>query len=301
MAVAIYDNDTYRGLSAVAGYGEYWRVDQTLGFKGDVLTSLKIQPFTRVILYEHENYGGKALVIDGPKEIPKLTNYVGGMNDKTTSMRVQRLEPSAQFKAECCSGKRSVYECGEYASGGAICTNAMAGFCGVPSNISNDMCKTWCRNNTAYCDASVRSYCASNPNDSYCTCVLSKAGDPKYGVNPLCVDKKCMDTGYATTNMKNTQCPNVINCTVKNQLINSGVVISNNIQTDQNCGNEASTTQDEIVTDTSFTGKAKKWWSEQTQMIQYLILFVFVLIVVLIVYAIFDDDDKYERTYSGLY
>jgi hypothetical protein len=110
-----------------------------------------------------------------------------------------------------------------------------------------------------------------------------------------------MDTGYATTNMKNTQCPNVINCTVKNQLINSGVVISNNIQTDQNCGNEASTTQDEIVTDTSFTGKAKKWWGEQTQMIQYLILFVFVLIVVLIVYAIFDDDDKYERTYSGLY
>jgi hypothetical protein len=47
--------------------------------------------------------------------------------------------------------------------------------------------------------------------------------------------------------MRNTACPTVVNCDIKNYLENSGVILSNSVPIQQNCGDTGSVTQSDIV------------------------------------------------------
>jgi hypothetical protein len=64
---------------------------------------------------------------------------------------------------------------------------------------------------------------------------MSPLSDPKYGVNPKCFDKNCVAGGYMTTSMLAASCPNIVNCDVQAQLLNSGVSLSG-LTINQNCG-----------------------------------------------------------------
>lgn len=124
----------------------------------------------------------------------------------------------------------------------------MANYC------SNDPrhpeCLNWCKrlaaNKDGFCDSIYNSWCNVHPNDPICTCIKSPLQDPKIGLNPKCNDKKCIDTGYLTQNMINTNCPDITNCSIQPLITNSGVQVTG-INIDQKCGNN-NATNDAAVT-----------------------------------------------------
>lgn len=96
-------------------------------------------------------------------------------------------------------------------------------------------------------DAAVTTFCTKNPNNALCTCINSNA-TTKLGINPKCVDAKCLATGYLTGNQVATACPNVVSCTQINNLKNAGISLISTIETSQNCG-ESSATEEPVTED----------------------------------------------------
>jgi hypothetical protein len=233
--VVVYTDTNYSGTSAQIGYDNAFSTMQALGLPNDSISSIRVAAFTQVTLYADNNYSGSTLFISGPADIPDFQNYSGGFNDRASSIIVAKVNPSNEIKVSCCTGTRSAYTCGDYAPGSPTCEAAMRSYC-TADNISDSRCKTWCRTND--CDDAVNQYCAANPSDPYCACIKSKATNY---ANPKCVDKACLDSGYLTTSMRSTACPTVITCEVKNQLTNSGVILSNTVPIQQNCGGVTST------------------------------------------------------------
>lgn len=283
MAAYIYQDDNYRGTSASLQYGDYYSVRNTTGLSNDSITSVRVKPFTRVILYDDAYYSGRSLVVDGPKDIPNLKNYAGDMNDTISSIRVIRMEPSLNAKVNCCTGV-SGGNCGEFVPGSARCSSVMAEYCSNPTNIGTNICKTWCRDNTTVCDSAVIAWCASHPSDPYCTCINSKAT----GINPTCVDKACIETGYATTNMKTIKCPDQINCTVKNELYNNGVSVFTQIPIEQDCGGGSptgNTANDSVSTGAGIGGLLEGVQNWATALMpNTLLLIVFIMFVFIAIY-----------------
>lgn len=123
----------------------------------------------------------------------------------------------------------------------AAYNNLMYDFCAVQSNYDNPACKAWASSNTAMNDVPVQNWCsrATNAGKPFCACVNSKLKDPKYGINPVCVDGACIAGGYITSNMRAIQCPEIVNCTQQTTINNAGVSIGNTVPIEQNCGNTA--------------------------------------------------------------
>lgn len=220
-------------------YGSY-PMPNNIGIPNDSISSIKVAPFTKVTLYADYNYGGSNISIYGPKEIPDLSVYGGGFEDVTSSIIVTRMEPTIDVKMACCQGQTASYECGEYQPGTATCANVIAQYCDA-SHMGEAQCQAWCRQNPAQCDNVAVQYCNTNPSSPFCTCLKSPA-NVKGIVNPKCVDKQCLDTGYLTSAMQNTNCPSIVDCSVKTELANSGVILSNTIPVQQNCGNTTGVT-----------------------------------------------------------
>lgn len=113
------------------------------------------------------------------------------------------------------------------------------------ANLDAIECRQWCKQKSdsgdGVCDGAVSAWCDSNPSDPYCACIKSPLMDPKFGINPKCNDRKCIDTGYITQNMKNTNCPDITNCDVQTKMLNSGVQLAG-VTVNQNCGKPTETT-----------------------------------------------------------
>lgn len=160
------------------------------------------------------------------------------------------------------------------------CDNAMAIHCAMGSNAVNDVkCKEWRSARPAQAnaisintirsnpdlladpdtqlfakslansgdpslDSAVYNFCSRNPDNKLCTCINSKALTD-LGINPKCVDAKCLETGYLTANQVSTDCPDIISCTQINNLKQSGLSLVSSIKTNQSCGNETDTTTEE--------------------------------------------------------
>lgn len=253
-------------------YGEYPDI-RDLGFKDNQLSSLTVAPFTKVIIYQNFNFSGRSVEFIGPRTVNKLTDY--SMNDKVSSIKVIRMDPPSDQILNCCNNKDSTWEkCGEYSSLFAYhqycpadltraCCNDAEFRSGVGAKICKDIfdkgdpaskcpglykyhccdklgddpkCQNWFRENPTVCDRAANFYCGENPDDPICSCINSPARS--VGVaNPLCVDQKCLNTGYVTANMRNTPCPPMVNCDTQTALKNAGVVLSDNTTIVQNCGN----------------------------------------------------------------
>lgn len=203
-----------------------------VGFPNDALSSIKIAPFTKVSLYCDGAYGGCRFDYMGPMEIPDLGAV--GFNDSMSSMQVIPLPPTIDSQIACCNGTSDAYQCGKYVPGSAACVDSMTQYCST--NLSDPKCKAWCKDNTAICDQYVQTYCDSHPSDPYCACVKSPAKGVG-GINPKCIDANCLNTGYLTTAMKNTNCPSIIDCSIQTTLANTGIIFSNTTPIQQNCGN----------------------------------------------------------------
>lgn len=134
--------------------------------------------------------------------------------------------------------------------------------------------------NFGQCDLLFGPYCKATPTDPKCACINSPT--VTYSQNPLCQDRACIDTGYATASMmnsKSTGC-SIISCTVAETLINNGGVQLADPTIDQRCGATATTTATASSTGgfLSFTGM------NTTTMV---ILGVIALIVIAAIYFLF--------------
>lgn len=101
-------------------------------------------------------------------------------------------------------------------------------------------CRTLANAGDGSCDAIYTSYCASNPTHPLCSCISSKANTTGI-VNPKCISADCLQNGFITSNMVTTKCPDVINCSMQNNIYNNGMTISQGINIEQNCGKKNDT------------------------------------------------------------
>lgn len=260
--VQIWDGVNYQGNTAGLTYKKYANMTG-IGIADNAITSLKIAPFTQVTLYDGINYAAPSLVIYGPKEIPNLSIYTSNFNDRASSIAVIRLEPDINTKMTCCQSGTSG-TCGEFVPGAAVCQTVSTAYCS--ERMWDPKCQSWCRANPAICDPMAIEYCKTYFNDPFCSCILSPVQTAGV-INPKCVDKTCLTSGYLTTNMLSTACPNQITCEVKNYLTNTGVILSNTIPVQQNCGGGSSPqpsppiVTNPVTTDdtTAITGLSSTW------------------------------------------
>ncbi|EDX82767.1 hypothetical protein S7335_1070 [Synechococcus sp. PCC 7335] len=54
----------------------------------DQISSLKVLGGTAAAFFEHENFGGKRLLVFGPESINNLSEMPGGWNDKISSVQI---------------------------------------------------------------------------------------------------------------------------------------------------------------------------------------------------------------------
>jgi hypothetical protein len=84
----------------------------------------------------------------------------------------------------------------------------------------------------ATCDTFMFDYCKTHPTDPKCTCINSKVPMPQ------CNDGSCSNTGYLTSTMANTPCPDVVNCTAVSNYVSSGAISFVTPQQSQQCGSQ---------------------------------------------------------------
>ncbi|MEQ1678488.1 MAG: hypothetical protein ABL876_17465 [Chitinophagaceae bacterium] len=84
--VIIYTDGNYKGQSAALLPGTYSTMSQASGFPDKALSSLKVPPGYRVVLYEYVNFGGKSYTITESKS----GFIISGWNDKASSIKVYR-------------------------------------------------------------------------------------------------------------------------------------------------------------------------------------------------------------------
>lgn len=283
-----------------ANYGIYPNLS-IIGIPPGWVWSVEVAAWTQLILYSQPNYAGSQLSLHGPVSIPNLASYRIPFGGMTQSLKVVRTEPSAAVKMACCNGTKPSYECGEYKPGTAQCTTAINNYCST--NMQDKQCQAWCRSNSALCDNYVQAWCDLHPTDPYCACIKSPA-QVKGLINPKCIDRNCLNTGYLTTTMQNTNCPSMVNCDVQVSLANSGISLANTVPIQQNCGaNNATTgvntqTPNNTPTQTTPTGTQTTPTGTQTTITQpdtliqpnmtqiLLIVLIFILIICVVVIAI---------------
>ena len=236
--LTVYADENYNGITLGLNIGQYPSV-ANVGIPNDSVTSLRVAAFTKVVLYENDEFTGASITLLGPIDIPNLKYYAGGFNDRVSSIQVINLPPTLDFQAKCCRGINDAASCGKYSPGSAACATTLSQYCGTHMNESE--CQSYCRANSSVCDAYVNSYCANYPSDPFCACIRSPA-QVKGIVNPKCVDSKCLTSGYLTKKIKNANCPSIVDCSIQTSLVNNGVLLSYTVPIQQNCGNNATPT-----------------------------------------------------------
>lgn len=233
--LTVWIAENYNSASGVINipYGEYANVSN-IGVPNNSISSIKVAPFTVVVMWEDFNFGGAVTTIYGPIEIPRMYAWNGGWNDRVSSLKVVRFEPPVADKLKCCQGQSTAYSCGEFQPGSQACNTTYSNYCAA-DKLGDPMCQLWCRQNTHACDPRAVQYCGANPADPFCSCILSPANVNNV-INPKCADKKCINSGYVTTAMQTSNCPSIVNCSVRVNLENSGVTLSENVPIQQNCG-----------------------------------------------------------------
>lgn len=272
----LYKGRNYSDTAVKLGPGRYEDIATASGMPRGAVSSIKVAAFTAVTLYSERVFGGKSIRIQGPDEIPDLSRYSTGFDDKTASVIVESTATPATL-LRCCTTP-GMDKCGDYVAGSPMCEKIVGDHC--VANIGSPYCQQWCRKNTERCDSAVIAWCAKNPNDPYCTCINSKAGKI---ANPKCVDAKCIRTGYMTTGMERTACPDIIDCSIRAKLINNGVSLATIVPIQQNCGG----TSDTQVTTSQDIPPATTASPSMTILI--LLFFVVLVAIALAIYVLGDD------------
>jgi hypothetical protein len=292
--VVFYGYSNFYGPATAIANGSYATM-AGLGIPDNSISALRIGPWTKVTLYTDANYAGKSIVLTGPQDIPSLATLTPNLDYQASSVKVERVNPSIAQQIDCCSGKSLPSACVGYTSGTPACSSAYATFCAT--NMKDPRCQAWARANTEVADSIAAAYCKQNPNDPFCACIMS-AANVNGVINPKCADQKCLASGYLTTTMKNSNCPDVINCTVQAALKNTGVSLAS-VPIQQNCGstgNTGSTTSTPPVNALDIAGTGM---SESS----IIMIFVFIAIIFSIIMTVWwvssRKGDRPEKSGEG--
>ncbi len=187
--------------------------------------------------------------------------------------------------------------------------STIADMCAVSDNLSLPVCKARCLANQGSCDAQASSWCATHPTDVFCACLTSKIADVKYGINPKCVDAACMQPGVYLSSASNaTQCPSIVNCSIQQNIKNTGVMIGTSVTLEQNCSGGGTVTPP--VGGGGTTTQPTSAWYLSTVNIggkDYTMLTILMVVVFLVVLLITggvliafsgDDDEEEQETHT---
>lgn len=213
-----------------------------IGFPEDVLSGIRIPPFTKVTLWDGRdqtgNYvtltaGASALSIQDLKNVPADNDPGTDFEDRTKSIMVVAAA-SPELTLDCCKGGLQSTYCGAYQPGGNLCTANMRSYCST--RMGSLECQQWCRDNPGKCDTEALNYCKTAPaGNLFCACINS----PIKGLvaNPTCLDMQCMNSGYKTAGML-ANCPPItsIECTQINNIAAGGKIMLNQFNFTQSCG-----------------------------------------------------------------
>ena len=112
--VTVYKDTNYGGASVKYGVGSHNYNEIRRNDPGDdAISSVKVDPGYRVILYWDPNYRGRSLTLT--KDTPNLVNY--GANDQPSSLRVEKIPVNGLFKMwanEGYSGSSATWKVGEF-------------------------------------------------------------------------------------------------------------------------------------------------------------------------------------------
>jgi len=169
---------------------------------------------------------------------------------------------------------------------------------GIDSDRSN---KTICSElweNPTICDPHMIQWCGEEENEDnpLCTCINSPV--PKY--NPLCVDSKCLNTGYSTANMSRLPCPDIIDCSAQLELgeVGGGVDIGA-FNVEQNCGKvEDETNNTNNANNANNANNTNDANDTNIAVVLLFILFVFIIIAAGGLYYI---KQQYKQSYPQQY
>jgi len=258
-AVILYQHPNYGGIQWPLNSANISDLS-TAGISDNSVSSIKIAPFTKVTMYSDKGFAGTNKVFVGPANIPDLNavkDSSGDWNDRMSSIKVSQFDPTPEELAKCCSGTAAETDsvaCGPYTPGSQACTSSLMRYCtgtdmlGTsvgPGHLDQPACQSWCKRNPEYCDAAVIAYCkGAGSGTPFCSCLNSPA-TTRGLINPKCVDIDCIAQGYLTANMAQSNCPDVVNCSVVADLSNSGVSLASSSPIVQNCGNNEGATNEE--------------------------------------------------------
>lgn len=114
--VTVYQHINYGGTSTKYGVGRHDYSELKWKAPGnDAISSVRVDPGYRVILYWDANFRGRALTLT--KNTPNLVDY--GMNDQTSAIVVEKIPVDGNFKRwenERYAGQSATWKVGEYAN-----------------------------------------------------------------------------------------------------------------------------------------------------------------------------------------
>ncbi len=114
--VTVYQHVNYEGTSTKYGVGGHNFSEIRRKAPGDdAISSVRVDPGYRIILYWDPNFSGRSLALT--KNTPNLLNY--GANDQTSSLRVEKIPVDGNFKRwenVGYVGKSATWKVGEYAN-----------------------------------------------------------------------------------------------------------------------------------------------------------------------------------------
>lgn len=112
--VTVYQDINYKGTSTKYAVGNHNYNEIKKKAPGDdAISSVRIDPGYRIILYWDPNYKGRSLML--AKDTPNLALY--GANDQTSSLRVEKIPVDGNLKGwaePSYTGKSVTWKAGEY-------------------------------------------------------------------------------------------------------------------------------------------------------------------------------------------
>lgn len=162
----------------------------------------------------------------------------------------------------------------------------------VCANMNNCTCRNWAVSAEAMgnIDSIMTPFCAANPNDPLCTCINS----PFVAINgcPNKFDKKCVATGYETSSMIKSQCPNIINCNQQVNLTPAQLSLMVDSTVNLSCGggtnavvsNTGGSTSKTTSVGSASGGTGSSTFS--TTDIMYIVALIFLILIVVIAISI---------------
>lgn len=171
---------------------------------------MRVQGGHEFCVFQDINAQGDKYCRLGPGEF-QIPNSTNARSMKSYRLRKDCGEPKWMWDSDCDStNPNKVLNSCRDKSG--RCYQQRITYCNSLGDRIDANCVKFCKANNGNCDSLMIRYCAlqENKDKPECSCLNS----PALKYNPVCVDGKCLRTGYATRTMMDKQCPSVVDCSV---------------------------------------------------------------------------------------